>query len=102
MLFTSIYRKKINAAEALIPLVAFNFKTYQNYAENALPEAFFQVFLSKTAGKASVLSFYQADFLVMKLLGSSLIGLLQCTVYACRILSAGLSHARTAAAAAAN
>ena len=28
MLFTSIYRKKINAAEALIPLVAFNFKTY--------------------------------------------------------------------------
>lgn len=29
MLFTSIYRKKINAAEALIPLVAFNFKTYQ-------------------------------------------------------------------------
>ena len=31
MLFTSIYRKKINAAEALIPLVAFNFKTYQNF-----------------------------------------------------------------------
>lgn len=31
MLFTSIYRKKINAAEALIPLVAFNFKTYPNF-----------------------------------------------------------------------
>jgi hypothetical protein len=30
MLFTSIYRKKINAAEALIPLVAFNFKTYRS------------------------------------------------------------------------
>ena len=61
---------------------------------------FFRFSFQKTAGKASVLSFYQADFLVMKLLGSSLIGLLQCTVYACRILSAGLSHARTAAAAA--
>ena len=31
MLFTSIYRKKINAAEALIPLVAFNFKTYHYF-----------------------------------------------------------------------
>ena len=35
----------------------------------------------------------------MNLLGCSLIGLLQRTVYACRILSSCLSHAGTAAAA---
>lgn len=43
MLFTSIYRKKINAAEALIPLVAFNFKTYQMKNKIARQKASLQV-----------------------------------------------------------